>query len=133
MEVKFIQVEEKKKCQISLIRNEIEFRNCPAPPKFFSEDIYNRPVSPIPERRPYLPPPRSPSPDFELIRAALHPAPSRSRPSPPRRSPPRSRIRSPSPPRRKQTRSRSRSRSRDRNRRRRRSHGRTEFKKIDFC
>ena len=49
MEVKFIQVEEKKKSQIELLRSEAEFRNAPPPPDFFNTDIYQRPVSPIPE------------------------------------------------------------------------------------
>ena len=121
MEVKFIQVEEKKKSQIELLRNEIDFRAAPEPPKFFDQEIYKRPVSPIAVRQPYLPPPRSPSPDFDLVRAALM-----SRPPPPimsRRSPT---PPPPSPPRRARPRSRSRSRSQERSRKRRsRSRGRS--------
>ena len=84
-----------------------------------------------PWSQPYLPPPRSPSPDFDLVRAAVYgqrvrPPPIMSRrsptpppPSPPRRARPRSRSRSRSRERSRKRRSRSRSRSRNRSRGRR--------------
>ena len=126
MEVKFIQVEEKKKSQIEYIHNEVAFRNVPAPPKFFSEDLFNRPVSPIPERVVWERE-RSPSPDLELIRAAVRPLISQNnRPvSAVNRELPRS-------PERRRRRSRSRSRSRERRKRRRgrgRSHSRSPPRK----
>jgi hypothetical protein len=54
MEVKFIQVEEKIKSQIELLKSEAKFHDAPPPPDVLNTYIYQRPVSPNSEVKIYF-------------------------------------------------------------------------------